>query len=160
MNIHAESRAKLEKTMKKLLNLEVTREELLENQHSDCEVDSTTGSAAGSSGRKKKAVGKSDKGIRRCKKDATISAAKERARQLFKTASSNSTNCSQSPSAVENQSPTIKESNQVAELQKELEQLKAELLHQKKTAAGLSTVAMLTQNDTFSARHHSDQYVL
>ena len=33
------------------------------NQHSDCEVDSITGSAVGSSGSIKKTVGKSDKGI-------------------------------------------------------------------------------------------------
>jgi len=33
--------------MKKLIDLEITREELLENQHADCEVDSTTSCTQG-----------------------------------------------------------------------------------------------------------------
>ena len=120
-----ESRAKLEKTMKKLLNFEVTREELLDNQLSDCEVDSTTGSAAPSKHRKRKPLGKPivdkpDKGSK--KKDALISAAKKRAMELFESKSSNS----QTLPAKE----TSLESNKIAELQKELQQVK-ELLHQK-----------------------------
>ena len=127
--IPIESRAKLEKTMKKLLNFEVTREELLDNQLSDCEVDSTTGSATGSSApskpRKRKPLGrpienKPDKGSK--KKDAVISAAKKRAMELFECKSSNS----QTLPAEE----TRQESNKIAELQKELQQLK-ESLHQK-----------------------------
>lgn len=114
--------------MKKLIDLEITREELLENQHADCEVDSTTSCTPGSSkqgkekGNKTRARKLVVKGS--SKKDATISAAKERALQLFKTHSSTSAS-----------TETSKESNQVAELQKELQHLK-ELLRQ--TSKGIN----------------------
>ena len=129
--------------MKKLLNLEIIREELLENQHSDCEVDSTTTSTPGSSApssskqrKRKLIVNKPDKGN---KKDAIVSAAKKRAMELFESKSSN-TETHQS-----SYKDAPKESNQVAELQKELQQLK-ELLHQK-------------SKGTYIARHYSDLYV-